>query len=115
MSELGRDQVVFSSDAEAALLRYDWPGNIRELHNVIERAVLLNQNEVLLPTDFHFQANSTTHHPEPSGNLTLAELERRHIEVILASESGHVERAAAKLGIPRSSLYDKLKRFNLET
>lgn len=112
--DLGRNPVL-SHDAEGALLRYDWPGNIRELRNVLERAVLLNRAEVLLPSDLRFEAAVAGYPLESSASaLTLADLERRHIEQVLASETGHVERAAAKLGIPRSSLYDKLKRYSME-
>ncbi len=109
--EIGRNAVTLTPEAESALLRYHWPGNIRELRNVLERAVLLCSHTALQPEDLRFEAWTLTDVAAGNPNLTLAELERRHIELMLAQEGGHVERAAGKLGIPRSSLYDKLKRF----
>ncbi len=55
----------------------------------------------------------TTGEAGDEANLTLKELERRHIERVLAEEKGRVENAALRLGIPRSSLYQKLKQFQI--
>ncbi|WP_164019689.1 sigma-54-dependent transcriptional regulator [Pyxidicoccus trucidator] len=107
----GRAGVALQPDAEAALARYPWPGNIRELRNVLERAVLLSGGGPLSPNDLRFEVT-----PDEAGaeeDLTLEELERRHIERVLRRENGHVERAAARLGIPRSSLYERLKRLGI--
>ncbi|MFP2908562.1 sigma-54-dependent transcriptional regulator [Pyxidicoccus sp. 3LFB2] len=107
----GRAGVALEPDAEAALTRYPWPGNIRELRNVLERAVLLSGGGPLSRNDLRFEVT-----PDGAGaeeDLTLEELERRHIERVLRRENGHVERAAARLGIPRSSLYERLKRLGI--
>ena len=112
--DVGRSQVKLSPEAESALLSYVWPGNIRELRNVLERAVLLSSNDTLLPKDLRFEGNS----PESAAeikDLTLSEVERLHIERVLAEEGGHVERAALRLGLARSSLYYKIKRFGLSS
>ncbi|MBN8467689.1 sigma-54-dependent Fis family transcriptional regulator [Corallococcus exiguus] len=107
-SHRGRGQVELEPDAERALMAYSWPGNIRELRNVLERAVLLSGTSRLSRSALRFESLLPTE--EPLGeDLTLEELEHRHIERVLAREGGHVERAATKLGISRSSLYAKLK------
>ncbi|MCY1082449.1 sigma-54-dependent transcriptional regulator [Archangium lansingense] len=125
--ELGRPGLELMSSAESALRAYAWPGNLRELRNVLERAVLLSSSHVLRPEDLQFNhalARALSTAPaeckEPPSeaselNLTLQEVERRHIERVLAAEGGHVERAARRLGIPRSSLYQKLKSLGLSS
>ncbi|MEA2491702.1 MAG: hypothetical protein QOH21_3494 [Acidobacteriota bacterium] len=109
---VGRRQVTISPAAMAMLGGYSWPGNVRELRNVLERAVLLADGDTLEPDDFALTGRTSV----PAGDdlsLTLEQLERKHIERVLAAEEGRVERAAERLGIPRSSLYQKLKRYGL--
>ena len=100
---------------------------MRELRNVLERAVLLSSTPVLRPDDLRFNhamaralspapvAPGVPPREAPELELTLQEVERRHIERVLAAEGGHVERAARRLGIPRSSLYQKLKSLGLSS
>jgi DNA-binding NtrC family response regulator len=91
------------------LQAYPWPGNIRELRNVIERALLhASGAPVLEMTDLRFERSSE---PDDELDLTLDELERKHIERVMRHESGSVEAAAARLGISRSALYVRLKRY----
>jgi len=118
--DLNRRQLEFDKSAIAALEGYNWPGNIRELRNVLERAALLCTDGVIHTEDLHFQISKTSQKPaetEQTMNLdmTLEELERRHICLVLQRENGKVDRAAAKLGIPRSSLYVKLKHYSIAT
>jgi transcriptional regulator with PAS, ATPase and Fis domain len=110
-AELGRGKVELSAEAEQTLQGYRWPGNIRELRNVLERAVLLTEGNVLRPPALLFDTPSAD---MPGGDdLTLSEMEQRHIERLLREEHGHVVRAAARLGIPRSSLYQKIKKYGI--
>ncbi|HTM57320.1 MAG TPA: helix-turn-helix domain-containing protein, partial [Candidatus Udaeobacter sp.] len=71
------------------------------------------EGEALEPVDLALDAPRPGRPGESA--LTLAEVERRHIENVLEDEEGHVERAAKRLGIPRSSLYQKLKEMGLRT
>jgi DNA-binding NtrC family response regulator len=116
--ELGRPGLDLSAAAESALCAYAWPGNLRELRNVLERAVLLAPQPVLAPADLHFNLlpgplPHTQAASQAELDLPLCEVERRHIQRVLEAEGGHVERAAQRLGIPRSSLYQKLKALGL--
>ena len=96
-------------DAEKALQTYSWPGNIRELRNVLERASLLSDSDVIRRGDLRLEAVVMPSDGDADVNLTLAEVERRHIERVLVAVNGHVERAAVALNIPRSTLYQKIK------
>ncbi len=111
-ADIGRGERALRSDAAAALARYVWPGNVRELKNVLERAVLLSDRRVLTQSDFHFEQTPAADQPF-SVDLTLGELERVHIVRVLEEERGRVEQAALRLGIPRSSLYQKIKKFGI--
>jgi DNA-binding NtrC family response regulator len=108
----GRGELTLTPDAEAALTRYAWPGNVRELRNVLERAALLKGGGTLTRSDLRFEPAGDDA-ADATADLTLEEMERRHIERALRLEGGHVERAAQRLGIPRSSLYDRLKRLGI--
>jgi transcriptional regulator of acetoin/glycerol metabolism len=68
---------------------------------------------VLERRDLRFEAPAAAP-PADETALTLSELERRHIERVLRQEQGHVQRAARRLGIPRSTLYQKLKQHGIE-
>lgn len=112
-ADLGRSDLELSTEAERALQAYTWPGNIRELRNVLERAALLSEHRILLASDLRFDDVAKRETPAYDSQLTLLEIERRHIELVLAEEGGHVERAAKRLGIPRSSLYQKIRKFQI--
>ncbi|MCA1585257.1 MAG: sigma-54 dependent transcriptional regulator [Acidobacteria bacterium] len=108
----GRQPLELSRGAEEALCRYPWPGNIRELRNVLERAVLLSDGPALGVRDLRFETGAS----EPvvdARSLTLREVEQRHIEAVLREERGRVDRAAVRLGIARSSLYQKIKQYRI--
>jgi transcriptional regulator with PAS, ATPase and Fis domain len=92
------------------LQSYAWPGNIRELRNVLERALLLGDKRVLDNKSLRFDEIESD---DGDVDVTLSEMERRHIERVLKRERGQVERAALALGIPRSSLYQKIKKYGI--
>ncbi|HZT75842.1 MAG TPA: sigma-54 dependent transcriptional regulator [Vicinamibacterales bacterium] len=116
--DVRRSAVQLDPDAEAALMAHSWPGNVRELRNVLERAVLLTASPVLRRSDLRLTASPT---PSPvaaasaPAPATLKEMEWQQIERVLAEEGGNVPRAAMRLGIPRSTLYQKLKIRNQQT
>jgi DNA-binding NtrC family response regulator len=109
--ELDRDEITLSPAALRRLQAHSWPGNIRELRNVLERAALLSSASMLEPGDLGFDFDQAA--PDALAGLTLREAERRLIEQALAQERGHVERTAARLGISRSSLYQRLQKYGI--
>jgi len=111
--DLGRGELILDEDCIRALQAYSWPGNIRELRNVIERAVLLSDQHCITIKDLHFDGHGSVGAPFLDSRLTLLELEKQHIERVLQEEHGKVEKAAKRLGIPRSSLYQKIKKHQI--
>jgi len=113
-ADLGRSEIRLAQDAISALQAYSWPGNIRELRNVLDRAALLSDQTVLERKDLRFEFTTTTESFVCEPDYTLDEVERRYIERILPLESGSVEGAARRLRLPRSSLYYKIKKHGIE-
>ncbi len=113
-TELSCGSVEIKPEAMRRLQSYSWPGNIREMRNVLERAVLLSGGRVIGEKNLHFDETDWPEiRPENTGQ-TLGEMEREYISLVLEAERGRVETAAKKLGIPRSSLYAKLKQYKLD-
>ncbi len=103
-----------SPSALEALLAHAWPGNIRELRNVLERAVLrAGAGRPIGPEDLALGTAAGA--PADAEALTLDQVERRHVERILELEGGHVARAARRLGVATSSLYERLKRYGISS
>ncbi|HTQ79036.1 MAG TPA: helix-turn-helix domain-containing protein, partial [Thermoanaerobaculia bacterium] len=94
------------------ILNYSWPGNLRELRNVLERALLHTHNEELRRSDLRFELEAIES-PLPE-SATLEELESRQIEKVLREERGRVASAARRLGISRSALYQKIHEWGLD-
>ena len=111
--EIGLSSIELSPGALRMLQAYAWPGNIRELRNVLERAVLLSGSRVLGEKDLHFDLEFECRSNGSGAVKTLEEMERQHIEEVLFLENGRVEAAARRLAIPRSSLYHKMKQFGI--
>jgi len=104
----------FAAPARDMLVRYDFPGNVRELENIVARAVALaDGNEVQVKDLPPFLAERG---PSSKSRMkSLEEIEKDHIARVLAAVRGHRDQAAAILGITRSTLWRKMKRFGLET
>jgi DNA-binding NtrC family response regulator len=127
----------FSPEAQQVLMAYPWPGNVRELRNVTERGMILCQTETipvsclpaelqqlagivpapppLAPTETTVQVSGAPEAlgPPSSGFGTLEDMEKRYINEVLASVSGNRSQAARLLGISRSTLQDKIRRYGL--
>jgi NtrC-family two-component system response regulator AlgB len=111
--QTGKAITTFTQEARDALLRYPWPGNLRELRNAIERAVILTADNVLGLADLPGQVGSPTRPGvEVGAAVTLDQLEAEHIRRILAT-TPTMEEAARILGIDASTLYRKRKRYGL--
>jgi DNA-binding NtrC family response regulator len=111
-----RDVRGFTPTAEQALLSDPWPGNVRELRNRVERAVALSQAS-RIGVNALFPSEAT----EADGDrqATLAEVrdraERRHIRAVLADVDNRVDEAAKRLGISRSTLFDKMRKLDIRS
>jgi DNA-binding NtrC family response regulator len=100
-----------SDDAMRALQSYRWPGNVRELRNVIERAVLLANGGVIQARDLPLHETQAPARSANGDDVSLAELERRHIEGVLSRTNWHQGRAATVLGISSKTLYRKIREY----
>lgn len=104
-----------ADDALDALVRYPWPGNIRELRNLIERILILatDEEEIRLR---HLPPETRANQPQlngEEGSMKLEEVERRHVARVLELHDGNRSSTARALGISRAALYDKMDRFGL--
>lgn len=109
------DVPEFSTQAMTALSRWSFPGNVRELRNAVERAVITSHGGIIKEADLGLGIGAVTSeiaHDELAG-LTLDDLEHRAIEEALKSCEGNLSKAAAKLGITRQSLYRKIEKHGL--
>jgi two-component system, NtrC family, response regulator AlgB len=110
-----RQSLCFSPEASSALLRYRWPGNLRELRNVIERAIVLCADDVITPDclpDF-LSGDTPQALAASTASSNLDDVEREHIIRVIA-ESPTLESAAHKLGINVATLWRRRKRYGLD-
>ncbi|HET6422275.1 MAG TPA: sigma 54-interacting transcriptional regulator [Planctomycetaceae bacterium] len=123
--KIGRPAMEFSADAIELLRNYDWPGNVRELQNTIERAIILALGPQIEAHDIQLSTlgrtagkdTATLSVMNPGDDFqpqSLEDLERRHILATLHSTGGNKSQAAQILGIERSTLDRKLKRYESE-
>ena len=108
-----------TEEALAALQAYSWPGNIRELRNVIERAVLLANGGTIHASDLPVlnspaSAGEAKRVAQDGRSLSLADLERDHIATVLRQTSWHQGRAAEVLGISPKTLYRKIREYGFK-
>ena len=111
--------------AQTLLIRYSWPGNVRELENVIGNAAMMLEGDVIdvndvLPLLRELEPAARVEETAAgsfvcSTRLPLAEVEQRYIEKVLKEEEDNVPQAATRLGVPRSSLYQKLKSLRRDS
>jgi DNA-binding NtrC family response regulator len=108
-------RVRLSQAAQRSLLAYQWPGNVRELSNVLERGLALCADDEIqledLPNQVRAQRDSDLLAAAVARRMTLDELEREYIRLVLADEGGNKTRAAIRLGLDRKTLYRKLEEY----
>jgi len=133
-SKMNKPLLAIQSETYDALLRYHWPGNVRQLQNVIERAVVLTQGSMITPRNLPHEVVHSTPFESPaaatdtaettpsarlrqlltdSQSLNLAEREKAALVAALEQCNGNKKKAAELLGIHRPTLYTKLKKFGL--
>lgn len=102
-----------SNSAIERLLNHTWPGNIRELKHVIEKAVILSDSSDIGPLDINF-SEITSSNSIILNNYNLKEHEKRIIEHVLAKFQGNIRQSAIKLGIDRKTLYLKMRKYGIQ-
>jgi len=113
-SDLKRRELTLAESAERKLVAWRWPGNVRELANALERAAILADGDVITADDVRLERGPATP-SAPAGELKpLVDLERDAIQQALRAVSGNRRRAAELLGIGERTLYDKLKRYDID-
>ena len=113
----------FSEEAKKLLIQYSWPGNVRELKNVIERAMILSDQEVISPKNLPFELKQTEklHHENSENqlfamreNMSLEKMEEIHLSNVLKRLEWNKSKASKILGVSRATLRAKIKKYNLE-
>lgn len=110
--ELGRHVLGFDAKASELIASYNWPGNLRELNNVMKRATLLAKGDYIGVSELN-QSMSHLQQAEPSLTLRDEQTELQRIEAALKAANGNKSKASQLLGVDRKTLYNKMKKYNL--
>ena len=110
--EINRGVERISRDAMDELMLYEWPGNVRELSNAIERAVVVCKTGTITPLDLPIV--KTLENELKKKYFSLTDVEKHHITKILNETSWNITKSSAILGVDRSTLYNKIKRYGLK-
>lgn len=112
--ETNRHVDAVNDEALRVLMDYDWPGNIRELENVIERAVVTSKKRVITPDAFVYLKPEEVCRSIDARPRSLREMEISHIQMVLDDEDWNITRAAKILEVDRSTLHKKIRKYGLE-
>jgi len=112
--DLGQPVATMTAEASSSLERYEWPGNIRELRNVLERALLRRHGGILDARMLDFGAAQPAAAIAVRRQGTLDDVERDYIEQVLRDENGVIDRVADRLGVSRSAVYYKARKHKIE-
>ena len=111
-SKYDKPGLTVSKKAEQRLMNYPWPGNVRELQHCIERAVILADKAEI--DEGNLALSSQVHPPNADSLQTLEEMEKQMIIASIEQENGNMSTVAKNLGISRPTLYNKMKRYNIQ-
>jgi transcriptional regulator with PAS, ATPase and Fis domain len=112
----------FSDEGKKLMIQYRWPGNVRELRNVIERAMILTDQEVITPKHLPFELKHTERavsgniepeETELTSDMSLDNMERIHLSKVLKKLEWNKSKASKFLGISRATLRAKIRKYNL--
>ena len=106
-----RNEVTFEQDALTKMEQHAWNGNIREMENRIERAIILCENNSILASDLDL--DEITSYDETQDDLQLSEIEKNTIEKVLAKNNQNISKSAEELGLSRASLYRRMEKYNI--
>jgi transcriptional regulator with PAS, ATPase and Fis domain len=103
-----KPNLKINQQAHEKLLKYSWPGNIRELQHTIEKSVILSESNILKPDDLYLRHSNIVNSNNPFA--TLEEMEKQMIQQALEKNNGNFTAAAEQLGITRQTLYNRFKK-----
>ncbi len=109
-NKYNKSTLKISDKANRALVDYNWPGNIRELQHVVERAVIMAEDKIITENDFSLKKNYIDNIPD---SLNVERLEKKAIQGAIQKHSGNFTKAADELGWGRSTLYRKMKKYGI--
>lgn len=112
--ETGKSVKKVSEDAMSLLIQYKWPGNIRELKNVIERSVVLAKDNIITINEIGPCVERAIREADKPKDLTLESIEKHHIYKVLRDHNWNITLSAQLLGIDRTTLYNKIKKYNIQ-
>ncbi|MFA7361236.1 MAG: sigma-54 dependent transcriptional regulator [Candidatus Kapaibacterium sp.] len=113
-SELTNKKVTgFSDSAMDFLLKYDFPGNVRELENTIERAIVMGKGNLIQLDDLNLESNGDTYGIELDALGSLEDVERKYIIKVLVENKWNISKCAEILGVERVTLYNKINKYGL--
>ena len=118
LSRMGLEHLTFSPEAEAAMLAFSWPGNVRQLHNAVVHAATMRHGDLIEVDDFPPDTLPSADLPlrtVAAGDLSdiMADTEAVVIRKVLAEQGGNVSRTARTLHIARATLYEKLRKYGI--
>jgi len=111
-SQMNKKKTKISAEAMDFLIRHNWQGNVRELENAVERAVVVSKSEIIQCADLPFQISNGNNYYNAE-DRSLDACEKKHIALILSEYEWNISRTAKVLGIDRVTLYNKINKYSL--
>ena len=111
-AKMGKGVDGIAAEALDKLIKFPWQGNVRELENAVERAMVVTQDKILSEQDFLLNENNQV--AGKPGNLSLQEMEKSHLLNVLEKHKWNISASAKVLGIDRVTIYQKLKKYGIE-
>jgi DNA-binding NtrC family response regulator len=113
IDKYSRDEITFSEKALEQIAKHAWNGNIREMENRVERAVILCENNHIIVSDLDLEQITT--YEDNQDDIQLSAVEKTAIEKILLKNNNNISKTAEELGLSRASLYRRLEKYNIST